>query len=106
MTIEKPGNDAPEHVRARYWREHIAKMSRPALAEAIGYSVSTIGDMEAGMNRITKKPIDALAMKRYRLLCMTVGLDAEFDWDELEMIIVEPVMLKMWGKLAARSKRR
>lgn len=102
--ITAPSKDAPEHIRARYWREHIAKMSRPELAEAIGYSVSSIGDMEAGMNRITKKPIDAAAMKRYRLLCMTVGLDAEFDWDSLEMIIVEPVRLSMWGKVKARSK--
>lgn len=103
---EKPDKSEPEHIRARYWRENVVRMSRPALAEAIGYSVSTIGDMEAGMNRITKKPIDAVAMKRYRLLCMTVGLDASFDWDELEMIIVEPVMLKMWGKLSARGKRK
>lgn len=103
MTDQPPKN-APEHLRARYWRENIAKMSRPELAEAIGYSVSTIGDMEAGMNRITKKPIDPLAMKRYRLLCMTVGLDAEFDWDGLELMIVEPVQLRMWGKLKVRSK--
>ncbi|MBX5001875.1 helix-turn-helix transcriptional regulator [Rhizobium lentis] len=103
---DKPDKSEPEHVRARYWREHVVKMSRPALAEAIGYSVSTIGDMEAGMNRITKKPIDAVAMKRYKLLCMTVGLDAEFDWDGLEMLIVEPVQLKMWGKVKPRSKRK
>lgn len=103
---DKPPKSAPEHVRARFWRENIAKMSRPALAEAIGYSVSTIGDMEAGMNRITKKPIDAVTMKRYRLLCMTVGLDAEFDWDEVEMIIVQPVMLRMWGSVKARGKRK
>ncbi|MBB3313652.1 hypothetical protein FHT78_005446 [Rhizobium sp. BK196] len=103
---EKPDKSEPEHVRARYWREHVAKMSRPALAEAIGYSVSTIGDMEAGMNRITKKPIEPAAMKRYRLLCATVGLDIEFDWDEMEMIIVEPVLLRMWGKLKAKGKKK
>lgn len=103
---DRPIKSDPEHIRARYWRENIAKMSRPALAEAIGYSVSTIGDMEAGMNRITKKPIDAVAMKRYRLLCMTVGLNAEFDWDELDIIIDEPVQLKMWGRLKARGKRK
>lgn len=103
---DQPGKDEPEHVRARYWRENIARMSRPALAEAIGYSVSTIGDMEAGMNRITKKPIDPLAMKRYRLLCASVGLDIEFDWDEMEMLIVEPVQLKMWGKMRAKGKRK
>lgn len=103
MTVP-PDKSAPEHIRARYWREYVAKMSRPELAEAIGYSVSTIGDMEAGMNRITKKPIEAVAMKRYRLLCAGVGLDIEFDWDELEMIIVEPVILKMWGKLRGKRK--
>lgn len=103
---EQPDKSAPEHIRARYWREHIVKMSRPELAEAIGYSVSTIGDMEAGMNRITKKPIDPVTMKRYRLLCMTVGLDADFDWDGLEMIIVEPVRLSMWGTLRLGSKRK
>lgn len=103
---DKPDKSEPEHVRARYWREQVVKMSRPALAEAIGYSVSTIGDMEAGMNRITKKPIEPAAMKRYRLLCAAVGLDIEFDWDALEMIIVEPVRLSMWGKLRVRSKRK
>ncbi|MDQ0132651.1 DNA-binding XRE family transcriptional regulator [Neorhizobium galegae] len=105
MTDQPPKN-APEHLRARYWRENIAKMSRPELAEAIGYSVSTIGDMEAGMNRITKKPIDPLAMKRYRLLCMTVGLDAEFDWGRLRMTIVDPVELTMWAAERMRSKRK
>lgn len=101
---DHPPKDAPEHVRARYWRENIAKMSRPQLAEAIGYSVSSIADIEAGMNRTTRQPIDPLTMKRYRLLCAGVGLDIEFDWDELEMMIVEPVMLKMWGKLKGKRK--
>lgn len=104
MTPEQPPKSAPEHVRARYWREHIAKMSRPELAEAIGYSVSTIGDIEAGMNRATRQPIDPVTMKRYRLLCAGVGLDIEFDWDELEMMIVEPIRLKMWGKLRVKRK--
>lgn len=101
---EQPPRDAPEHIRARYWREYIAKMSRPELAEAIGYSVSSIGDMEAGMNRITKKPVDAVTMKRYRLLCMTVGLTAEFDWDEMSMMITEPIELRMWGRLRIKRK--
>lgn len=103
---EKPDKSEPEHIRARYWREHVAKMSRPELAEAIGYSVSTIGDMEAGMNRITKKPIDPVTMKRYRLLCMTVGLDADFDWGPLNMIIVTPVELTIWGSEGKRRKRK
>ncbi|NHT75918.1 helix-turn-helix transcriptional regulator [Rhizobiaceae bacterium CRRU44] len=103
---EQPPRDAPEHIRARYWREHIAKMSRPELAEAIGYSVSSIGDMEAGMNRITKKPVDAVTMKRYRLLCMTVGLMAEFDWDEMSMMITEPIELRMWGRLRVKERRK
>lgn len=100
-----PPDDAPEHVRARYWREHVAKMSRPELGELIGYSVSTIGDIEAGMNRITRKPIDPQAMKRYRLLCAAAGLGIEFDWGPLRMTMTDPVALTMWGT-RTKGKRR
>lgn len=84
--MERPPADAPEHALCLYWRKEIMKMSRAELSEVIGFSASTITDMETGHNRSTKVPIDPAAMKRYRMACAGAALGAEFTWLKLKVI--------------------
>lgn len=91
-----PAPDAPEHVRARYWREHIARMSRAEVADATGVSVSRIIDIEAGENRTTHTPIDADTMRRYRMACAAVSLGVNFDWITMSLIPDVPVEIRMF----------
>ena len=37
-----PPHNSPEHVRAKWWREHIARLSQRELAALTGFSVSRI----------------------------------------------------------------
>jgi hypothetical protein len=75
---EPPGPDAPENLRAHWWRESVMELSRPALAEKIGRSVAYIEDMERGAQRITGAPITDYTA--YRMACAAVAAGLEFDW--------------------------
>ena len=76
---------APEHERARYWRENIVNLSRRELAERIGISESRITDYERGHDRGSGVPIDQGTMTRYRLACAAIMLGVEFDWLTLSL---------------------
>lgn len=92
-----PGPDAPEHIRAQWWRENVVRMKRPELAELVGVSVSRIVDIEAGENRTTKQPIDEATMRRYRLACAAVTLGVEFNWTSISLIPDTPVEIRLFG---------
>lgn len=91
-----PAPDAPEHVRARWWRIHSVKMTRAEVAETTGVSVSRIADIEAGENRTTKTPIDDATMKRYRMACAAVTLGVEFDFVTMSLIPDVPVEIRLF----------
>lgn len=91
-----PPESAPEHVKAKYWREHIVRLSRPKLAEMIGMSVSSIADIETGHNRSTKAVIDGAVMQRYRMCCAAVMAGIEFDWFSVSLIPDVPVQIRMF----------
>lgn len=91
-----PAADAPEHVKARWWRESVANMSRSEVAELTGFSVSRIADMESGQNRSTHAPIDEATMRRYRMACAAVSLGVEFDWIDMKLIPDVPVEIRMF----------
>lgn len=88
-----PAADAPEHVRARWWRENVVRLSRAALAEAIGYSPSIITDIERGANRGTGAPIDPAVMHRYRMACAALTVGASFDWTSCRLRPAVPVTI-------------
>jgi transcriptional regulator with XRE-family HTH domain len=91
-----PRSSDPEHVRCKYWREEIVKMSRQEVADLTGMSVSRIADFEAGMNRATKTPIDEASMKRYRMACAAVTLGCRFDWLSCRLITELPVEIRLF----------
>ena len=91
-----PPKDAPEHVRCRWWRENIARLSRPELADMIGVSASRIADIEAGQTRSTKAPIDDATMRRYRMACAAVTLGVDFDWLTISLIPDVPVEIRLY----------
>lgn len=70
-----------EHELARAWRES-QQLTRQALAEQIGYSISVIQDFELGRIRGTGKPIGENEWKRYRLACAAVDARLEFYWGQ------------------------
>lgn len=74
------------------------KMSRAELAEAIGFSASSITDIETGHNRATKAPIDPAVIKRYRLACAAVALGVDFDWLSMSIIPDVPVEIRFFGR--------
>lgn len=92
-----PPADAPEHVKAEWWRKNVARLSRPELAQLTGFSVSRIADIEAGVTRSTGAPIDQGAMNRYRMACAAVALGVEFDWLTLSLIPDMPVEIRMFS---------
>lgn len=77
-STERPVQDAPEHVKAKWWREEVMGLSRPALAEMIGRSVAYIEDMERGTQRPSGAPITDYTA--YRAACASVAAGVEFDW--------------------------
>lgn len=78
---DPPAVDAPEHVKARWWREHVAGLSRPELAKRTGFSLSSIQQFEEGINYPTGKPPGASAWERYRTACAAVSAELTgFDW--------------------------
>lgn len=90
-----PTNDAPEHERARYWREHIMGLSRRELAERLAMSVSRIEDMERGNVRGDERPIDPASMTRYRLACAAITLGVSFNFLALTMTTSVPVKITL-----------
>jgi hypothetical protein len=70
---DEPRPSAAQHERARWWREHVVKLSRPALSELTGYSVTAIVAIERGDTPET-------SMQRYRLACAAIALGVAFDW--------------------------
>ena len=88
---------APEHERARYWRENIVNLSRRELAERIGISASRITDYERGHDRGSGVPIDQGTMTRYRLACAAIMLGVEFDWLTLSLTPPGQVRITMPG---------
>jgi hypothetical protein len=75
---EPPAADAPEHVRAHWWRVHVAKLARPALADQLGKSAAYIQRMEGG--EINGRPIEAAEYAMYRLACAAISAGVKFDW--------------------------
>ena len=94
---KRPPAKAPEHERARYWRENIVNLSRRELAERIGISASRITDYERGHDRGSGVPIDQGTMTRYRLACAAIMLGIEFDWLTLSLTPPGQVRITMPG---------
>lgn len=67
-----------EHDRARQWRDG-AGLSRQKLAQMIGYSVSSIQNMENGFTK-NGAPISKNSLKSYKLCCAAVASGLTFDW--------------------------
>ena len=72
---------APEHERARYWRENIVNLSRRELAERIGISASRITDYERGHDRGSGEPIDQGTMSISGWLCPSTTAPPWNPWD-------------------------
>jgi len=88
--MERPDQDAPEHVKCRWWRDDLMEMSREQLAGLTGFSVSAIRDFESGT-----KEIDPMARKRYRMACAAAAMGIQFDWLETSLRIERPVTITM-----------
>src|SRR4051812_22914420 len=69
-----PGPKAPEGERARWWREHVLKLSRPALAERLGVHPATVDRQERA------EKVDA--MFRLASAALALGLDG-WSWGQL-----------------------
>ncbi len=76
---ERPSVNDPEHVRARYWREHIVGLTRAQLSDLTGFSADSIAYFEAGERR-DGRPIEPATMKRYRRACAAVSANIRFNW--------------------------
>ncbi|MBB4066770.1 helix-turn-helix domain-containing protein [Gellertiella hungarica] len=86
--MDKPPHDAPEHLKARYWREEVLELTRDQLAALTGFSASSIKDFEN-----PSKDIDPMARKRYRLACAAVAMGIQFDWLTTSLKIQQPVQI-------------
>ncbi|PYE25080.1 helix-turn-helix protein [Rhizobium sp. PP-CC-3A-592] len=93
--MERPLESEPEHLKCRYWRSEIVKMTKAQVAQLTGFSVSSITDIENGENRSTKKAIDKQVMKRYRMACASVSLAADFTWLDISLDTDMPVKMRM-----------
>lgn len=67
-----PGDTAPEGQRAAYWREHVMRLSRPALADLLGVSLSTVVRAET----------DQELPNTYRLACAALCAGVSFAWQQ------------------------
>lgn len=65
-----PNPKAPEGVKAAWWREHVMRLSRPALAERFGITSATVANYEAAETVPTM----------YRLACGALSAGVGFDW--------------------------
>ena len=86
--MEKPGPDAPEHVKCRWWRNDLMELTREQLSGLTGFSVSAIRDYENGT-----KEIDPTTQKRYRMACAAVAMGVQFDWLSTSLEITRPVRI-------------
>lgn len=93
--MERPLESEPEHLKCRYWRSEIVKMTKAQVAQETGFSVSSITDIENGENRTTKKAIDSQVMRRYRMACAAVSLEANFTWLTLDLETAMPMKMTM-----------
>lgn len=84
--MDKPADDAPDHVKCRWWRSELMELTREQLAAMTGFSVSTIRDFENGA-----KEIDPMARKRYALACAAVSAGIEFTWTRTSYVITRPI---------------
>lgn len=87
-TMEKPGPDAPEHVKCRWWRNDLMELTREQLSGLTGFSASAIRDYESGT-----KEIDPMTQKRYRMACAAVAMGVQFDWLTTSLEITRPVKI-------------
>jgi transcriptional regulator with XRE-family HTH domain len=77
--LDEVAKKTPQHVAARQWRE--AKgLSRAALSERVGYSVSAIQNYELGEVRENGSPIGDREWLRYKLACAAIDAEIEFNW--------------------------
>lgn len=73
--------DAPESLKARWWREHVVRLNRDELSDLTGFSVMSIRQFEAGVNNATGEPPGEDAWKRYRTACASISAGVvTFDW--------------------------
>lgn len=78
ISSERPSPRAAEHVKAHWWRVHVAKLARPALAELLGKSTSFVTRMEEGT--INGRAIEPDEYAMYRLACGAITVGVGFDW--------------------------
>lgn len=74
MTQETYPKDSPDHVKARWWRENVVKMSRPALGNALGYTSTAIYNIENNIRTNDK------SMQRYKMACAGLVSNPKFYW--------------------------
>lgn len=84
-SMGKPADDAPDHIKCRWWRNDLMELSREDLSAATGFSVSAIRDFESG------KEVDPQARKRYTLACAAVSAGIEFSWTRTSFVIRRPM---------------
>lgn len=78
---ERPPSDAPEHVKAQYWRKRVLRVTQDELSRLTGYSVSSVRAFERGCkNDPRRTPLDPDAIKRYRTACAAIEARVRFDW--------------------------
>ena len=70
-----------EHHKAKWWRQHVARLSIDQLAQQTGYAARTIYLMELGCNAHGKK-IQPWVWHRYKRTCAAVHFDPgnKFNW--------------------------
>ena len=75
-----------EHDRARAWREHVVKLTRPQLANRTGYCVETIANFERGMSG-SGRPLNPRAWQKYRLACAAIHVGVrDFNWEHTKCL--------------------
>lgn len=82
--IEESPGLVKEHARAKFWRQHIARLSIDQLASLTGYSTRAVYLMELGCDAKGKK-IRPWVWQRYKMACAGVHFVAvrhcPFDWE-------------------------
>ncbi len=80
LTAKCPAKTAPEGTKARWWREHVMKMSRQDISDLTGYSTTHIRNLEMHSNGERKGELPESSYRRYRLACAAISAGIEFDW--------------------------
>lgn len=76
-TPDKLPKNAPEGLRAAWWRERVLKMSRPELAKQLGMTPLAIFNIETSQ---TAKVRDT-----YRLALAALSIGIMFDWKNIRI---------------------